>query len=291
MTHIGIFQRMKRFTLLAAILSSVGCKTVTISERDLLQPDQRIDDAATERRQDVERFVVSTQHGDISVTRVHREGNRVSVLYFGGNQFRTSQSSGGVARAFPADVDLILFDYPGYGESSGTPTLESMFETSLAVYDAVEKRTSNPVFVYGASMGGFMASHVASEREVFGLMLEGTAPDTKQWVRSLIPWFAKPFVRVSLSDSIASVDNVDRLSSFNGPILMMVGDRDTQTRPQLMRSFAEAMRSRGNDVQLIEIPGRGHGELLDVEVIRNAIAVFLRQQSELGTAIPASGQQ
>lgn len=279
MTYTCLARHIKRLFLLVTSLSLIGCKTITVTERDLLLPDQRVDAAAAERRQEVERFTVPTEYGDISVTRIHRAGNRVTVLYFGGNQFRTSQSGGDVVRAFPIDADLILFDYPGYGDSTGVPTLASMQSTSVAVYDAVKFRNPQPILVYGASIGGFMAVHVAGARNPPRLLLEGTAPDARQWMASLIPWFARPFVRIRLSDSIANVDNVQRLSLFEGPILMMVGSRDTQTRPKLMRSFAAVMRTRGNEVLFVEIDDRGHGQLLDVERVRSVIADFVMQES------------
>ena len=264
-----------RFSLLVASLCSVGCSTFTVTERELLHPDKRVEDAAAERQQQVERFTVRTEHGDIAVTRVGRADSKVSVLYCGGNQFRTSQSGGEIARAFPVEADIVLFDYPGYGGSSGEPTLASLRDTSLAVYDAIKARTTHPIIVYGASTGGFIASHIAGARHPQRLLLEGTAPDARQWVSSMIPWFAKPFVRARLSDSLADVDNVARLSSYSGPILMMVGRNDDQTRPRLMRSFATALRKQGKQVVLVEIDGRGHGQLLNVDRIRTTIAAFV----------------
>ncbi|MBK8284056.1 MAG: alpha/beta hydrolase [Ahniella sp.] len=275
MTYANLVHPVARFLMLGAILSMIGCKTFTISERDLIQPDHRVEDAAAERQQKVERFTVPTGHGDIAVTLISRPGNSVSVMYCGGNQFRTSQMGGEVVRAFPAEADLVLFDYPGYGGSTGKPTLATMLDTSVAVYDAAKARTKLPMVVYGSSMGGFMAAHVAGARNPPRLLLEGTAPDTQQWVKSLVPWFAKPFVRAQLAESIAGVDNVEKLKPYGGPILMMVGSRDTQTRSKLMQTYATALRGQGKQVSFIEIDGRGHGQLLDVERIRTAIAGFV----------------
>ncbi len=275
MTQTSLIQPVARFLMLGTLLSMIGCKTFTISERDMILPDQRVEDAAATRQQQIERFIVPTEHGDIAVTRVSRPGNSVSVLYCGGNQFRTSQMGGEVVRAFPVEADLVMFDYPGYGGSTGKPTLATMLETSVAVYDAAKARTTQPMVVYGASMGGFMAAHVAGARNPPRLVLEATAPDTQQWVKSLIPWFGKPFVRTQLAESIAGIDNVGKLKTYGGPVLMMVGSRDTQTRPKLMQSYAAALRGQGKQVGFIEIDGRGHGQLLDVERIRAAIADFV----------------
>ena len=42
-----------------------------------------------------------------------------------------------------------------------------------------------------------------------------------------------------------------------------------------MRSFATALRKQGKQVVLVEIDGRGHGQLLSVERIRTTIADFV----------------
>ncbi len=255
----------------------VGCRTIQVSESDLMQPDIR-PDAHIKSDQRIERSTVQTSVGEIAVTRIFRPGNKIAVLYCGGNQFRTSVSGGSVSAAFPESVDLILFDYPGYGLSSGSPTVDSLMQAATAVYDQFLSESSagyDRKGVYGSSMGGFIASHVAAERSPDFLMLEGTAANTTQLMRSLVPWFAKPFIDIKVDPKLADFDNVEKLKGFEGRALLMVGSADTQTKPIVMREFAAALATENVDVRYTVIAGRGHGNVLSHSEARREVSEFL----------------
>ena len=52
-----------------------------------------------------------------------RDDARATVLYFGGNGFRTGLHARRVFDAYAGQpVDLVLVDHRGYGASTGTPT-------------------------------------------------------------------------------------------------------------------------------------------------------------------------
>lgn len=257
----------------AALLT--GCQTIRVTEADLLKADRRVE-AAVEPGQRVDRHTLNTEHGDIAVTRVTRTGNSVVMLYLGGNQFRTSIEGGDVVARMPSNVDLVLVDYPGYGGSTGRPSVESLMGTALAVYDRfLADEAGKRRVVYGTSTGGFVAAHVAGLRGPNMLVLEGTAPDTRRWLHSMVPWFAKPFVRAELSTSLSAIDSVAALEAYRGPILLMVGSKDTQTPPALMKKMATELDRGGREVRFHVIPGRGHGEVLLHSQARELIAAFV----------------
>lgn len=261
----------------AALLS--GCQSIRVTEADLLRADRRVE-SALEPGQRIERHSLSTPHGEIAVTQITRAGNRVVMLYLGGNQFRTSIEGGDVVARMPSSVDLVLVDYPGYGNSSGHPSVDALMTTALAVYDRfLAAETGKQRIVYGTSTGGFVAAHVAGLRQPERLVLEGTAPDTRRWLDSMVPWFAKPFVHTELSPPLAAIDSVAALARYRGPILMMVGSRDTQTRPALMRKMAAELDRDARHVQFHVIPGRGHGEALQHPQARELLAAFVNPQS------------
>ena len=267
----------KGMVLAALCASMIGCKTIRVSESDFMRPDHR-PDAELREGQVIDRSLIETPHGQIAVTRISKPGNKVAVLYCGGNQFRTSVEGGRVSAALPASVDIVMFDYPGYGGSSGTPTVEGLMQAAILVYDAhmvgdgaeYDRRA-----VYGASMGGFMATHVAAERSPEMLVLEGTAPSVSELMRSLVPWFAKPFVSFKVDPRLSQIDNVSRLADFHGKVLLLVGDADTQTRPSLMRRLRHGLENHGVDADLHVIPGRGHGNAMEHVGAREVIRDFL----------------
>ena len=100
------------------------------------------------------------------------------IIFFGGN----AQCSSNTCAAF-LDNDIysyfegynfLMVDYPGYGLSDGTPSDKSMFDAALAVYDfAIELECvdKNRVVALGYSIGTGVATYLASQRDVDGLIL------------------------------------------------------------------------------------------------------------------------
>lgn len=260
-------------------LSMPACRTIQISESNIIRPDHR-PEAGLHAGHVVDRSLIQTAHGQIAVTRIHRPGNKVVVLYCGGNQFRVDVGGGWITAALPPSVDIVMFDYPGYGGSSGASTVDGLSQAALQVYDEViagdaagyERRA-----VYGMSMGGFIASHVASERHPELLILEGTAPSVPEFMENLVPWFAKPFVSFQIAPALSRIDNPSRLRDFPGEVLLLVGDADRQTKPALMRKLARDLAEGGVDVQFHLIPGRGHGNVMGDDHARRIISEFLEE--------------
>lgn len=263
--------------LVALCISIQGCKTIRVSEADFMRPDHRVE-AELQEGQFIDRSSIDTPYGQIAVTRISRQGNRTAVLYCGGNQFRTSVDGGRIVAALPASVDIVMFDYPGYGGSSGTPTVESLKQAALYVYDRhlVDAGVGyDRHAIYGTSLGGFVASHVAAERQPGMLVLEGTAPSVPELMQSLVPWFAKPVVSFEIVPSLAQIDNVSTLAEFPGKVLLLVGEADTQTQPSLMRRLGNDLAGNGVDVEFHLITGRGHGNVMEDGEARRIVSDFL----------------
>lgn len=72
------------------------------------------------------------------------------------------------------DYNLLIVDYPKYGLSTGKLVEKDLFEAVLSVYDYGEELSyvdDSKIVVFGFSIGTGMATYVASQREVNGLIL------------------------------------------------------------------------------------------------------------------------
>lgn len=72
------------------------------------------------------------------------------------------------------NYNIMIIDYPGYGLSDGKPSDKTMFEAALKAYDyAIEQEyvDVNNIVILGYSIGTGVATYVASERNVNGLIL------------------------------------------------------------------------------------------------------------------------
>jgi hypothetical protein len=58
--------------------------------------------------------------------------------------------------------------YPGYSESEGSPTMENVYETAMVSYNYlvnVKKIPENRIVIFGHSLGGSVATYLASKKE------------------------------------------------------------------------------------------------------------------------------
>ncbi|NPA27493.1 MAG: alpha/beta hydrolase [Epsilonproteobacteria bacterium] len=87
------------------------------------------------------------------------------VLYFGGNGSNVIWFLDMVASKIK-DFNFIAFNYPGYGNSLGKPSEETILKYAQEIY-----KKYNPSIVVGRSLGSAVAIYVASKNPVKGLVL------------------------------------------------------------------------------------------------------------------------
>ncbi len=61
------------------------------------------------------------------------------------------------------NINILLFDYRGYGKSTGKPSEAGLYTDAQAVYDYVRTRTDlnqEKIFFFGRSLGGAVALHL-----------------------------------------------------------------------------------------------------------------------------------
>lgn len=105
---------------------------------------------------------------EISVTEQPRDGAD-AVIYFGGNGDDVSILLALLAKAFPNYAVYAPF-YRSYGGSTGKPNEAALQADALAVFDRVVKDHPR-ILVVGRSLGTGIATRLASQRRVMGLVL------------------------------------------------------------------------------------------------------------------------
>ncbi len=175
------------------------------------------------------------------------------------------------ARAF-ADMglDCILFDYRGYGRSTGAPFEEGTYTDAEAVHDwaigeggyAAEK-----ILIFGESLGGGVAVELARRREVAGLVLESSFTSIVDLGSKHYGWLP---VNLLARDRYASIEKVGGLSN---PILVLHGRGDEIIPFEHGEGLAKAA-----GVDLVELPG-GHnsGGFLQRADLRRTVGEFFER--------------
>ena len=100
------------------------------------------------------------------------------VILYGGNMQNSSRTClsyyNNSIFGFFEGYNFLMMDYPEFGLSEGKISQESMFGNALAVYDYasnLECVDEDKIVIMGYSIGSGIASYVASQREVNGLIL------------------------------------------------------------------------------------------------------------------------
>lgn len=213
----------------------------------------------------VEHGRFNTQRGGIAWTTVSREAGSDSLIVRCGGNASTRQHSGYhyAVSALPHG-DVLLFDYPGYGETGGEASAERFEAMRGELVDLVRaKANGRRLVLWGHSLGGLVCSELARTMpEVDGVIIETSARNAEETARSWTPWYAAPFVRIVIARGLRGYDSVAALKDFKGPVLVMGGETDETLPVQLSRSIGKGLKEQGADVAYVEFAGRGHSDLI-----------------------------
>jgi pimeloyl-ACP methyl ester carboxylesterase len=101
---------------------------------------------------------------------------RPTVLYHHGNASNIDGYWPRAATLFSLGANLLVYDYPGYGRTPGSPTEEGIYRAARAAHaylrSAQSQVTPGLIFHYGYSLGGAPATQMAWESTSAGLLLE-----------------------------------------------------------------------------------------------------------------------
>ena len=156
-----------------------------------------------------------------------------------------------------AGFDVMLFDYRGYGRSSGTPSEQGTYRdarAALAWLRAHPGVDSTRLLYLGESLGGAVALELAIADPPSGLVLLSTFTSVRDMARvhyRFIPAALVPDAYPSLR----------RVPALRTPLLVLHGQRDEIVPP----SQAEALFAAAPDPKRLRIlPDVGHNDLVSL---------------------------
>ncbi|MFH1057458.1 MAG: alpha/beta hydrolase [Pseudomonadota bacterium] len=179
---------------------------------------------------------------------------RFLVVFCHGNAGNISHRVDNLRRLHELGVATFIFDYRGYGQSQGRPSEEGFFRDAEAAADEAQRlaqRLRLRVVVFGRSLGGVAATHMAARGRPAGLILESTFTHLGDMARSLVPL---PLLAGALKNRFSALDRVGRVQA---PILFFHGDRDEIVPLDLgRRLYAAAPEPK----RWVTLAGAGHND-------------------------------
>jgi uncharacterized protein len=148
------------------------------------------------------------------------DANAPMLVWYHGNAGNLSDRALMASNFARRGVSVFVFDYRGFGKSEGKPSESKIFLDSIAAYDFVAKLGAQSIVLYGESVGGPYAAHVAKQRKVRCVVIENSFPSLLAIGNALykplpLGWTA-PF----------ALRTTDWLNDAGVPVLVMHGRRD-----------------------------------------------------------------
>jgi fermentation-respiration switch protein FrsA (DUF1100 family) len=116
---------------------------------------------------------------------------RFTFLAFHGNASNVANRAPTYEFLHGAHVNILALEYRGYGRSEGKPSEAGIYRDAEAAYDyLVKSKSKDPktIISFGQSLGTAVATHLATHRQVAGLVLEAPFPSASQVARKTF-WF------------------------------------------------------------------------------------------------------
>jgi len=179
---------------------------------------------------------------------------RPTVIFFHGN-------AGNIGLRLPIAVEMyrnvlvnvLLVDYRGYGDSTGVPSENGLKLDANACLEAIERHQeldSSKIVVFGQSLGGAVSLHLASSfpNRIKGVILENTFLSISSMVDVLMPYlrYVKRLVLRMNWNSEKAIQNYD------GPLLLIAGDRDELVPTFHMRTLFNLARSSSKELFVVK---------------------------------------
>ena len=181
-------------------------------------------------------------------------GKSPVLLFCHGNAGNISHRIENIKFLVKRDISVFIFDYKGYGQSSGRPSEKGIYIDGIAAYDyltEIEKISPDRIVIFGRSIGGAVAIEVALQRTVRCLIIESTFTSTKDMAKTIFPFFiVSPFLP-------HHYNNILKIADVSVPKLIIHGEDDNIV-PFSMgnKLFAQATEPK----LFLPIHGAGHND-------------------------------
>jgi uncharacterized protein len=156
-----------------------------------------------------------------------------------------------------AGFDVLLFDYRGYGRSSGRPSEEGTYRDARAALGCLLEQPGVDrarVIYLGESLGGAVAVELALERPPAGLVLLSAFAGVRELGRLHYPFVPSALV----PDAYPALR---RIRELHTPLLVLHGDRDEIVPLSQGRALFEAAPG---PKRIHFFPGLGHNDLVSL---------------------------
>ncbi|MBS1956664.1 MAG: alpha/beta hydrolase [Cyanobacteria bacterium SZAS-4] len=181
-----------------------------------------------------------------------------------------------IAPLLEANCSVLLYDYEGYGSSTGEATIPAIKQDGLAVYDYVRNvmhYQPKDIIVYGESLGGGVTTYIAKNRPVGAIILQSAFASLTMAAKDRLFWLN---LYPAIAFSGIEMDNAGYLHAPHPPVLLLHGDQDVVVPIKHgYKNFAEASEPK----KLVVLKGCNHNDVSTVnpKAFAEPLAQFVKE--------------
>ena len=161
-------------------------------------------------------------HGWLFPANTNSARGHLAVLVCHGNAGNISHRLETCAALLATGVNVLLFDYRGYGRSQGQPSEEGTYRDAQAACQWLREKGvfGTNIVAFGESLGGGVATELAVREPIGGLVLQSTFTSIPDVGAELFPWLPVRWLGKIRYDSRS------KLPGLRIPVLVMHSPAD-----------------------------------------------------------------
>jgi uncharacterized protein len=241
-------------------------------ERLLFEPTPLPADQPLVDDPDVHESTIAVPGAKLSAAQLRLPDPRGVVFFLHGNSGNLQDCLAELDGFRQVNFDVVMFDYRGYGKSTGCIENEEQLRADVRTVWAnfAGQYEGKRVVISGQSLGTALAAGLAAE-----LCEAGRAPDLTflvspyssmgELANELYPWVYPWVPRQVLRYPLHTAEHAARLS---GPLMLIHGDKDEL----IGIHHSHALRTAAPAAQLLSVEGAGHGDVHKFASFREALA-------------------
>ena len=200
-------------------------------------------------------------------------GSDCAVLFIHGNKHNLTRFRDHYELFVESGLLFMAFDYPGYGQSAGSPSEELLYTSARAAYDHITKErgySATRLAVYGCSLGGAVSIELLRHNQAACLVTESIFTCSWDMARYLYPYL--PIWRLFPN----RFRNDERIGSLTLPLLMLHGEEDRVVPCSMGHQLHAAAHTAE---RFVTIPSANHVNSLETggPGLKAEISAFIRR--------------
>ncbi|MDB9822811.1 alpha/beta hydrolase [Deltaproteobacteria bacterium] len=182
------------------------------------------------------------------------KGEYPVILFCHGNAGNISHRLDNIRLLTERNLQVFIFDYRGYGKSSGSPSEKGIYMDGRAAYDYLADKEHIPpekIVLFGRSLGGSVAIDLALNRDAGSIIVESAFVSTKDMAKTMFLFNMLSFVLPR------NYNNLEKISKISIPKLIIHSEDDEIVPFSMGKKLFEASRE---PKYFFSIKGAGHND-------------------------------